>query len=65
MVTVIMGKLLWHLTFISALSALLAIPFIWAPSIWNYQIQGIGITKYIIVGLATIISLTCLTVQIN
>lgn len=59
----LVGKLIWHIAFIALLTALLTIPFIWMPSIWNYAVGGIGVIKYVIILISSIISLTCLTVH--
>lgn len=61
----LLGKFIWHIAFIALLTALLTVPFIWMPSVWNYTVGGIGITKYVIMLIASIISLTCLTVRIK
>ena len=61
----LIGKLVWHTAFIALLTALFTLPFIWMPSVWNYTVGGVEITKYIIVVIASIISFTCLTVTIK
>ena len=59
------GYAVWYGTFISALSAILAIPFIWMPSVWHYSIAGIEITKYIICIIATILDITNVTITLH
>lgn len=59
------GKIIWHIAFIALLTAIFTVPFIWIPSVWNYTVGGVGITKYVIVIVASMISLKCLTVHIN
>lgn len=61
----LIGKLVWHTAFIALLTALFTLPFIWMPSVWNYTVGGVEITKYIIIIVASIISFTCLTVTIK
>ncbi len=61
----LIGKLVWHISFIALLTTLFTLPFIWMPSIWNYTVGGVEITKYVIVVVASIISFTCLTVTIK
>lgn len=61
----LIGKLVWHTAFIALLTTLFTLPFIWMPSIWNYTVGGVEITKYAIVVVASIISFTCLTVTIK
>lgn len=61
----LVGKIIWHIAFIALLTTIFTVPFIWMPSVWNYTVAGIGITKYVIVIVASMISLTCLTVRIK
>lgn len=60
----LVGYALWYGAFISALSAILAVPFIWMPSIWHYSVVGIEVTKYIIVIIATVMTFSCLSITI-
>lgn len=62
---VLLGKILWHSVIIALLSSIITIPFIWFPNIWSYTIGNIAITPCIIITIATIISLTCVTVTIK
>lgn len=59
------GYAVWYGAFISALSAILAIPFIWMPSVWHYSISGVEITKYIICIIATILVITNVTITLH
>lgn len=60
----LIGYAVWYGAFISAISAILAVPFIWMPSVWHYSVIGIEITKYIIIIVAAVITFTCVTVTI-
>lgn len=60
----LVGYAIWYGAFVSAISAILAVPFIWMPSIWHYSVVGIEITKYIIILIAAVITFTCLNVTI-
>lgn len=61
----LIGYAVWYGAFISFVSAILAIPFIWLPNIWGYTVYGVAITKYIIAVLAAIITFTCVSIQIH
>lgn len=60
----LVGYAIWYGAFVSAISAILAVPFIWMPSIWHYSVVGIEITKYLIIIIAVAITFSCISVTI-
>lgn len=60
----LVGYAIWYGVFVSAISAILAVPFIWMPSIWHYSVVGIEITKYLIIIIAVAITFSCISVTI-
>ncbi len=62
---VIVGQVITYCAIISGISACLATPFLFADRLWNIKICNMKITKYLIIIISTVITLSTTTVSIK